>query len=226
MGACFFCNKFSSYVSAEDNATRRGVCVHSFISYQHICFGKGHRSAALEGLKILDSVQQSQIVLSAQHQGETNQGRDVITPPGPSSTSGPFSVDVANRTYLANFTRAFWTHDRTNVAEIFLFGREMTRNYELHKIHNCTLCREVSRCELFTKIPYLPLVLEIRPITSLGHQGWRRVSWEEPKFFSFQLCSTRFSRREEKFSRRDEKLRDSSFCAKSIRYNIFTNGAP
>jgi len=25
--------------------------------------------------------------------------------------------------------------------------------------------------------------LATRPVTSLGHQGWRRVFWEGPKFF-------------------------------------------
>ena len=39
----------------------------------------------------------------------------------------------------------------------------------------------------------------IRPVTSLGHQRWRRVFWEGPKFFqtmsnSFQQCPTGFSR--------------------------------
>ena len=33
---------------------------------------------------------------------------------------------------------------------------------------------------------HLPLLVGVRPVTSLEHQGWRRVFWEGPKFF--KLC--------------------------------------
>jgi len=39
----------------------------------------------------------------------------------------------------------------------------------------------------------------IRPITSLGHQGWRRVFWKGHKFF--QLCPTVFNYAQQIFSR-------------------------
>jgi len=39
----------------------------------------------------------------------------------------------------------------------------------------------------------------IRPVTSLGQQGWRRVFWKGPKFF--QLCPTVFNYAQQIFSR-------------------------
>jgi len=44
-----------------------------------------------------------------------------------------------------------------------------------------------------------------RSVTSLGYQGWRRVSWKGPNFLtmsnSFHLCSKCFSRGSENFSK-------------------------
>jgi len=45
----------------------------------------------------------------------------------------------------------------------------------------------------------IPAPLPTRPVTSLEHQGRRRVFWEGSKFF--KLCPTLFSKGEEKFFR-------------------------
>jgi len=49
---------------------------------------------------------------------------------------------------------------------------------------------------------------EVRPVTSLEHQGGQRVFWEGPKFFKLcpivlnTLCATHFSRESEEFFRK------------------------
>jgi len=43
--------------------------------------------------------------------------------------------------------------------------------------------------------------LSTRPVTSLGHQKWRRVFWEGPNFLIFDLCSPHFPEGGEKFCR-------------------------
>lgn len=50
---------------------------------------------------------------------------------------------------------------RTIVAEISLFGGEVTQHSGMYKIYSCALCCETSHHELFTKILSLSLVLEI-----------------------------------------------------------------
>ena len=58
------------------------------------------------------------------------------------------------------FSGKFWSQDRTNIAEISLFG-EVARHSGLYAFHSCAICCEVARHELFAKISSLQLVLEI-----------------------------------------------------------------
>jgi len=53
------------------------------------------------------------------------------------------------------FRGTFWTHGRTNVAGIYLFG-EVTQHSRVYEFHGCGHSRTVSHFELLTKIPPLP----------------------------------------------------------------------
>jgi len=77
-----------------------------------------------------------------------------------------FPVGVASRTNLVN-PGTLSTHGRTNVAGNSRFGDE-ARYSELYEFHSCALCHEVSRRELFAKIPSLPLALGIAFFQSLS----------------------------------------------------------
>jgi len=54
----------------------------------------------------------------------------------------------------------FWTHGRTNVAEISRSGG-MALHSGFYEYHSCTLCREVPHLGLYPKVPSLPLAPEI-----------------------------------------------------------------
>jgi len=51
--------------------------------------GRVAGAAALGGLETPHGQQQFQVILLAQHQDGTKQGRRCVTPPGPWTTSGP-----------------------------------------------------------------------------------------------------------------------------------------
>ena len=72
----------------------------------------------------------------------------IITPPGPYWTSGLFPVSAASGTPPPIFLGELVSRDRTIVAEIALFKREMVRKSKLYEFHSYALCREVSRREL------------------------------------------------------------------------------
>ena len=61
------------------------------------------------------------------------------------------------------------------------FG-ELARHSGLYDFHSCSLCREVSRRELFPKIPSLPFVFEIAQTTSSSKTGNFESVWKLSRF--------------------------------------------
>jgi len=71
-----------------------------------------------------------------------------------------FPVGVASRTCLANLSWDIldaWPNQRSWDISIQRSGS----TYRIYEFNSCALCREVSRRELFAKIPSLPLALGI-----------------------------------------------------------------
>ena len=85
----------------------------------------------------------------------------------PAFSSRLFRVGVGNRTSLANAFGGIldiWP----NESIWDLWPQEVARHSRLNKFHSCALRGEISRRELFAKIPSLPLVLEIAFFQSLA----------------------------------------------------------
>jgi len=86
---------------------------------------------------------------------------DIVTPPGPWTTSGPLSRGCGlypEGLISPFFPGTFWTHGRTNIAGISQFG-EMASHPGLYGFQTCAFCHEVSHRRLLSSIPFLPFVL-------------------------------------------------------------------
>jgi len=78
-------------------------------------------------------------------------------------------VGGASSTCLANLSwgnGTFWSHSRTNGAEIPVF-REVDRHSGFYEFHSWANCCQVSRRELFANITSLTLELEMALFQSL-----------------------------------------------------------
>jgi len=113
--------------------------------------------------------QQSLRILLVSHHDGTKSGRTCCN--HTTLTTSPWVQPAGFASPI--FPGAYWSHGRTIVAEISLFG-DVTRHLELCEFHSCALCREVSRCELFAKTPPQPLALKITLFQSLPtvHHHW------------------------------------------------------
>ena len=91
--------------------------------------------------------------------------RDVVTPLGPRTASGPLSRGQQELQYCQSFLGHLDTWPNELVG-IFRFV-EVALHSGFYRFHSCALGREVPRRELNTKIPSLPLVFRILFFQSL-----------------------------------------------------------
>jgi len=120
------------------------------------------RGTALGGLKIPHGFNNLGKCCWLHTKTGLSQVGNVVISPGPWSTSGPLSRGFSQQACLVSFLGAFWSHGRTNVAEISRFGREVVQHSGLREFHSCALCREIARWELFAKILSLSLGLGLQ----------------------------------------------------------------
>ena len=123
---------------------------------------RGLRAPALLGLEILHGFQQPLIVLLARHQGGAKPGRRCNnTTWSLVGLSGGFAVGAASSTRLANPSCGIpvtWTKPRD--WDLSFRRRYGSTFRTLREFHNCVLCREVSRRNIFAKIPSLQFAPE------------------------------------------------------------------
>ena len=132
--------------------------------------------------------QQFRIVLLAPHQDGAKQGQKCSRFIWSlDDLWAAFPVDVASRT--SSICRgAFWTHGWSNVAGISWLGWKVVPHSRLCEFQSSTLCREVSRRELFPKISSVPLVLGIVFFQSLPKIHDYRLWSEQRPCWNRQLC--------------------------------------
>ena len=152
--------------------------IHSFIFVPVFCLGRVPGAAAPRRLELFHRQQRSQIVLRLSwlhtKTGQSNVG-DATNPTGP-STSGPLSrgysqQDLHRKSFVTFLVK--WPNQCNRAFSIRM------RHSGIYKFHSCALCRAVSRRELFTKIPKLPLALRIVFIQSLVKIYDRRRGQEQ-----------------------------------------------
>jgi len=139
--------KIKLNVNLSRGSTSRGRCTRFFS-------GEGREVAGLR-FEILHGFQPSDSsVGSTVHtkMGPSKVG-DVIAPPGPWSTFGPDGV-ISEDLPLPR-----WPFLGMLVTWRSLYSEKWLRGFTNFKITH--FCREVSRCEHFAKIAYLPLALEM-----------------------------------------------------------------
>ena len=123
------------------------------------------------------------IVLLAPQQDRS----DVIIPNGPCRPLVLLSRGRKQDSPHQPFLGAIWSRDRTIVAGMSPFG-EVARHTRTYEFHSCALCREVSRRDLSTKIPSLPLVLAIAHLHALPKitgYSWVSEHWHIGVFKKF-----------------------------------------
>ena len=132
---------------------------HSFIFMPAFPIRRVVGAAARRGLGIPHGQQQSQIILLTPHQDGTKQGRRLVTPPGPWTTSGPPFRGFSQQDLPL---QSFVGHSRRMAEPMQLGSRFEEKWFNICgfcEFHSCALCRKVSHRWLFIKIPSLSLVL-------------------------------------------------------------------
>jgi len=92
--------------------------------------------------------------------------------------------------HIPQIFQYFLEHSGQSIAaEISPLGDELARHSQICEIHCCALGREVSYRELFAKILYQPLVLQIALFQSIpiSHEHTSRDDWNKDRLINVRI---------------------------------------